>query len=74
MPKTRLDFWRPKLEGNRARDLRQEAELAAKGWTLHIVWECRIGDEALLTELAEKIRATPAVGSCLIRAGPPESP
>lgn len=62
MPKSRLDFWRPKLEGNRARDLRQEAELAAQGWALHIVWECQIRDEGHLARLARVIRETPVVG------------
>jgi DNA mismatch endonuclease (patch repair protein) len=60
MPKTRLDFWRPKLEGNRARDARQEVELAALGWTLHVVWECRVGDEAMLASIAAAIREAPA--------------
>ena len=60
MPKSRLEFWRPKLEGNRARDIRQEAELAAMGWTLHVVWECQAGDGARLAELAEAIRAAPS--------------
>ena len=48
-PKSRLDFWRPKLEGNRARDLRQEAELASAGWRVMVVWECQLGDKQALT-------------------------
>ncbi len=43
MPKSRLDFWAPKLNGNRARDLRNEAELAKAGWRVHVVWECELG-------------------------------
>ena len=56
LPKSRLDFWLPKLEGNRERDLRQEAELAAMGWTLHVIWECQVGDEDRLNGLACAIR------------------
>jgi len=42
MPKSRLDFWRPKLEANRARDLRNQSELDALGWRHIIVWECEL--------------------------------
>lgn len=42
MPKTRVDFWEPKLEGNRARDLRNEAALRDAGWDVHILWECEL--------------------------------
>ena len=62
MPKSRLDFWRPKLEGNRARDLRQEAELAAQDWTLYVVWECHVRDEGRLAELARAIQEMPIIG------------
>lgn len=43
MPKSQLDFWRPKLEGNRERDLRNLSELEAIGWQYFIVWECELG-------------------------------
>jgi DNA mismatch endonuclease, patch repair protein len=42
MPKSRLDFWEPKLEGNRQRDLRHQSELEAMGWQFLIVWECEL--------------------------------
>lgn len=42
MPKSRLDFWGPKLEGNRARDLRHQSEMDAIGWRYLIVWECEL--------------------------------
>lgn len=40
LPKSRLDFWVPKLEGNRVRDQANEAKLRALGWDLLVVWEC----------------------------------
>lgn len=43
LPKSRLDFWRPKLEGNRRRDLKNRAKLEELGWEVLVVWECRIG-------------------------------
>ena len=50
LPKSRLEFWLPKLEGNRARDLRKEAELRERGWRVHVVWECQLRDEASLSQ------------------------
>lgn len=48
LPKSRQDFWIPKLEGNRARDLRQLSELKALGWSALILWECGLKNEAFL--------------------------
>lgn len=58
MPKSRLDFWSPKLEGNRQRDLRIQSELEEIGWRCLIVWECELRhreqlENRLLTFLAE---------------------
>ena len=40
MPKSKLDFWRPKLEGNRLRDEKTRFLLESRGWTVVEVWEC----------------------------------
>jgi DNA mismatch endonuclease (patch repair protein) len=48
MPKSRLDFWMPKLQGNRERDARCQAELAALGWRFLVVWECQMRDKEQL--------------------------
>jgi DNA mismatch endonuclease, patch repair protein len=40
LPKSKLDFWEPKLEGNRTRDLRVQEELRELGWGHAVVWEC----------------------------------
>ena len=40
MPKSRLEFWEPKLEGNRARDIENRLRLEASGWRVTEVWEC----------------------------------
>jgi DNA mismatch endonuclease (patch repair protein) len=44
MPKSRLDFWHLKLEGNARRDRWQEHELADMGCRLIVIWECQVGD------------------------------
>lgn len=48
MPKSRLEFWRPKLEGNRRRDEAVQAELRGSGWRVMVVWECGIGHKEQL--------------------------
>lgn len=39
-PKSRLDYWLPKLERNAARDLAAAEQLAALGWEALTIWEC----------------------------------
>jgi len=48
LPKSRQDFWLPKLEGNRRRDLRIEDELRGRGWRSLVIWECQIRDTSFL--------------------------
>ena len=40
LPKSRLEFWQSKLDGNRERDRMNESKLAAMGWKILVVWEC----------------------------------
>jgi DNA mismatch endonuclease (patch repair protein) len=42
LPKSRLRFWRPKLEENRARDLRNQSRLRRLGWRFLVIWECQL--------------------------------
>lgn len=39
LPKSNRDYWLPKLEGNVARDRRNEGALAEAGWRLIVVWQ-----------------------------------
>lgn len=41
MPKTRPEFWRPKLEGNRERDRSYRRALTRQGWGVLVVWQCQ---------------------------------
>lgn len=43
-PKSRVDFWNAKLDGNRKRDLFKQYELRQLGWRVLIVWECQLKD------------------------------
>ena len=48
LPKSRLDFWLAKLEGNRNRDTRSRGRLRMLGWKVFVVWECQLSDIASL--------------------------
>jgi DNA mismatch endonuclease, patch repair protein len=41
MPKSRVEFWREKLEGNKKRDTDIKRRLRAGGWSILVVWECQ---------------------------------
>jgi DNA mismatch endonuclease (patch repair protein) len=41
-PNTRREFWEKKIHGNRERDAKVVATLAASGWRIAVVWECAI--------------------------------
>ncbi len=43
-PKSKLNYWKPKLEGNAARDKRVHAELRRLGWQRLVIWECELAD------------------------------
>ncbi len=65
MPKTRLDFWRPKFERNHERDIRTRAALEAQGWSVLEIWECQ-------TKTAELHALADEVKRLLVRGEPPE--
>lgn len=44
IPKSRVDYWRPKLSGNQKRDKENERKLRRMGWKLCLVWECETKD------------------------------
>lgn len=48
LPKSRLDFWLPKLEGNRRRDVANVERLESAGWRVLLVWECQLKDREQL--------------------------
>ncbi len=60
-PKSNSDFWRRKIEGNRARDARVRRELRSLGWKVLTVWECQLSAvgrrERTLSRLEAAIRA-----------------
>jgi len=45
MPKSRIEFWTAKLEGNRARDEANVASLESMGWKVLVLWQCQLKDK-----------------------------
>ncbi len=47
-PKSKLEFWKPKLEQNRRRDARNRRKLRNLGWNVLVVWECQLKNRTVL--------------------------
>jgi len=45
MPKSRPEYWIPKLTGNQDRDKRNLKAIAAAGWQALVLWECDIAKD-----------------------------
>jgi DNA mismatch endonuclease (patch repair protein) len=58
-PRTREEYWGPKLDRNVARDCFARTELASLGWDVMVVWECEVRD---LSRVAARLREF--LGSC----------
>ena len=62
-PSSREDFWRAKLERNRANDQIHMATLAKLRWRVGIVWECalkgrgRLDPDDLISQCADWLRS-----------------
>lgn len=50
LPKSKLGYWRPKIEQNRARDRRAITMLRQEGWAVRVVWQCELKRTETLTK------------------------
>jgi DNA mismatch endonuclease (patch repair protein) len=48
LPRSKLDYWQPKIGANRERDERKAQTLRGQGWRVLAVWQCELKDEAAL--------------------------
>jgi DNA mismatch endonuclease (patch repair protein) len=54
VPKSRLQYWRPKLTRTKSRDIASEKALREQGWDVLTIWACELNDaEALSYRLSE---------------------
>ncbi|WP_281978878.1 very short patch repair endonuclease [Pseudorhizobium flavum] len=42
LPKSRLEYWKPKIETNKVRDERNVNELKKAGWESLVLWQCEV--------------------------------
>ncbi len=51
LPRTRVDFWKAKIDRNRERDLEVMTAIREQGWRSLVIWECAMrGHERLPIE------------------------
>lgn len=54
-PRSNVDFWEAKFARNRERDERHTGELLDQGWTVIVVWECRLKKKVLRRTMDEVV-------------------
>lgn len=58
LPATRTDFWRQKIDRNRANDVGALVALLSAGWRVAIVWQCQIeGEKEAWSALVDALAA-----------------
>lgn len=54
LPKSRLEYWAPKIEANRKRDKKSAAALRRQKWSVLSVWQCQTKDMIKLEKTLKK--------------------
>ncbi len=64
-PKSNMVFWNTKLDGNIARDRRNQTALRDAGWRVEVIWQCSLaaGCERVLFQLDALRRASLSGGA-----------
>ena len=52
LPKSRLEYWAPKIAANRERDMRASDLLKQQGWKVEYIWQCESKER---THLAKRL-------------------
>lgn len=71
LPKSRVAFWRSKLESNKRRDVRIKRHLRTHGWSVFVIWECQIRQPTSLERRIHRFLATfsPGTATTTAKAG-----
>ena len=56
-PKSRQEYWAPKLERNKSRDLETKRKLEEEGWKVVTIWECQLSEPDWLEKLKAILKA-----------------
>jgi DNA mismatch endonuclease (patch repair protein) len=55
IPKSRIEYWKPKIEANKLRDRQIEEKLVALGWQQFVIWDCQLRTQKAATAILPKI-------------------
>ena len=50
LPKSKTEYWKPKIDANKKRDKRNLQELERLGWKALVIWQCKLKDESQVYE------------------------
>ena len=62
LPRSNAAFWEAKFLRNRIRDERSCAQLLASGWTVAVVWECRLKKDRFESTMSELVDVVQGAG------------
>ena len=58
LPKSRQEYWEPKIATNKRRDRKQRQELTRQEWRVLVVWQCQLKKpEWLRAKISEFLRS-----------------
>ena len=69
MPKSRLEYWQPKLAGNQSRDQINQNRLRKLGWGVLVIWECKIAHLEDVEEIVRNFLEETCISSSNIAVG-----
>lgn len=55
LPKTRREWWKAKIRGNRLRDRRNQNTLEELGWKVVVIWACEVSSVYKTARLASEL-------------------
>lgn len=55
-PRTKTEYWIPKLKRNVARDAVVRKQLTKAGWKALVIWQCQLNNDASTELIRERIR------------------
>ncbi len=55
MPKSRTEYWIPKIENNAQRDIINKEKLILLGWRVFIIWECALKKQNMEESLSKLV-------------------
>jgi DNA mismatch endonuclease, patch repair protein len=57
-PKSKIDYWLPKIESNKKRDAEHNKTLKADGWKILTIWECELKNVERVEKRLKKLLDT----------------